>query len=144
VQVDVEAAFRIARNRICVDGSNENAAINGTMDAEGATPADLAEGLRLVAEVIQAAQLLLDDLEVPDSLAAFVTADNARRSERLRLVYELADAFEAEDFEQVDAVDQELTIVNIETENVKRQQATKPLLRRVFSRFSQVVETPRS
>jgi hypothetical protein len=60
--------------------------------------------------------LSLDVLDVPDSLAEFVTADNARRSERLRLVYELADAFEAEDFEQVDAVDQELTIVNIETE----------------------------
>lgn len=116
VQVDVEAAFRIGRNQICVDRSNENAAINETMDVEGATPADIAEGLRLVAEVIQAAQSLLDHLEVPESLAEFVAADNARRAERLRLVYELADAADAEDFEQFEAVDQELTLVNIETE----------------------------
>lgn len=117
VQLDIEAAFRSGRNQICVEGSNQVAAINGAIiDVQGATPADIAEGLRLVAEEIQGAQLLLDALDVPDSLAEFVTADNARRAERLRLVYELADAFEAEDFEQVDAVDQELTIVNIKTE----------------------------
>jgi hypothetical protein len=113
----VEAAFRIARNEICQHGSAETAVINDTVtDAEGATPAQIAAGLRLVVRQIELAQSALDKLEVPESLAEFVLADNMLRAERLRIFNEGIALFERGDVEKAFALGEELTKLDIATE----------------------------
>lgn len=77
-----------------------------------ATPA----GLRQVAELILRAQDQLDELAVPAELAEFVAADNEYRADRIRLVNDLADALERNDPDAAEAIDQELTTNNINTE----------------------------
>jgi len=106
--------FRAARDVICKTGSDAIAAINATI--EGASPADQAAALRRVSARIKAAQAELDTLIIPAALAAFVAADTARRTERLRLVEELAQAIEVGDDDTATSVDAELNELNITTE----------------------------
>lgn len=109
-------SFRRERNAICQPGSADIAAINATIDREGATPSEAAAGLRQVADRIEQAQDELDELDVPPTLADFVAADNDRRTARVQFVHDLAAAIEAGDDAGFAEIDQDLTSLNIETE----------------------------
>lgn len=107
------AQFGQARNRICVEGSNDIAGINATM--EGITPTETSQAFRDIAERTRATQLQLDVLVAPTELADFVEADKARRQHRIGYVEQLAVAV-VEDPESADEIDRDLEELNIETE----------------------------
>ena len=67
-------------------------------------------------ELILRAQDQLDELAVPAELAELVPRDNEYRADRIRLVNDLADALERNDPDAAEAIDQELTTNNINTE----------------------------
>lgn len=107
------AQFGQARNRICVEGSNDIAGINATM--EGMTPTETSQAFRDIAERTRAIQLELDVLVAPTELADFVEADKARRQDRIGYVEQLALAV-VENPESADEIDRDLEELNIETE----------------------------
>jgi hypothetical protein len=111
--------FRVQRDAICVKASNDVAAINAEAEgiiARGGALAELAANLRQVIERGNAAQAELDALDVPESWAEFVQADNARRHERGRLLGESADALARGDLQAAQAMDGEITAKAVATE----------------------------
>ncbi|HYI66203.1 MAG TPA: hypothetical protein VEW95_04705 [Candidatus Limnocylindrales bacterium] len=110
------AAFRLARDSICIAGSDDIAALNAMI--EGSAPVDQAAILRQVVDRIEVAQHQLDELPVPAEIATFVGEDATRRADRIELMTRLADAVEAGGFTSADAdaVDAELNELNILTE----------------------------
>jgi hypothetical protein len=110
-------SFRRDRNIICEAATADVIEIIATtVDRPGATPAEIAAGVRQYVDRAEQAQRELDELDVPPTLADFVAADNARRTERIQLMHELATAIEAGDDRKAEEIDPKLTAVNIETE----------------------------
>jgi hypothetical protein len=115
------ARFIAQRNAICVAGSGDISDMNDTMDPM--SPPELADAFHRIAARIRSAQAELDRLAVPPELADFVTADNARRARRIELVEQLAVAV-VEDPDAVEAIDAELTAVNVQTERAEDASGT--------------------
>jgi len=114
--------YRTARDAICVVGSDDIAAINATMD--GLAGQELRSAMLRVADRIRQAQAALDALDAPAELAAFIEADNARRATRLELLERLATAA-VDDPGAMDAIDVELTALNVESEHEEDLRALK-------------------
>ena len=105
--------FIARRDEICSTGSNDIPTINHVLD--GLSGRDLANGFTRIAQRIRQAQMDLDELEGPEELQDFVSADNDRRARRIALVEELG-AASLDDPSAMADIDSELTSLNIETE----------------------------
>jgi hypothetical protein len=112
-------AFRAARDPICQSGSDAITILNEAIDA--AEGVEAARGVDRVVDRIEEAQTQLDAIPVPGSIKAFVDADTGRRTERLRLMKALADAFRQGDGAGARTIDAKLTSVNVATEAAEDQ-----------------------